>query len=47
MPIRSSEGTDEEGRVVVWTFILKTVLMLKNLGLGIIKSVGKDQGEGL
>ena len=28
---------DQEGKVVVWPFILKTVLMLKTLGLGMIK----------
>ncbi len=33
----SSEGIDKEGRVVVWPFILKTVLMLKSLGLGMLK----------
>ena len=37
MATSSSEGVDEEGRVVVWFFILKSVLMLKNLGLGMIK----------
>ncbi len=37
MATSSSEGIDEEGRVVVWPFILKTVLMLKSLGLGMIK----------
>jgi len=37
MAISSSEGIDEEGRVVVSFFILKTVLMLKSLGLGVIK----------
>jgi len=28
---------DRQGRVVVWPFILKGVLMLKSLGLGMIK----------
>jgi len=37
MATSSSEGIDEEGRVVVWPFILKSVLMLKSFGLGMIK----------
>ena len=37
MTTSSSEGIDKEGRVVVWPFLLKTVLMLKSLGLGMIK----------
>ena len=37
MATSSSEGVDEEGRVVVWPFIFKSVLMLKSLGLGMIK----------
>ena len=28
---------DRQGRVVGWPFILKAVLMLKSLGLGMIK----------
>ena len=37
MATSSSEGIDEEGRVVAWPLILKTVLMLKSLGLRMIK----------
>ena len=37
MATSSLEGRDEEGRVVVWPFMLKTVLMLKSLGLGMIE----------
>ena len=34
---RRDRRIDEEGRVVVWPFILMTVLMLKSLGLEMMK----------